>query len=151
MPPKNNCFSLNERAEMTLTHDNYQDINPRRVTVEETLGVLRESYEAGLVHMAYAVDGQEINELCSCCSCCCIALSAALRYGLYPHLLSAEMKQETDISKCNNCGKCVDRCQFGARTIPDNRLDVNEDLCYGCGLCVEYCPTDAIKMNDIHP
>ena len=131
---------------MILENPSYEDRNPRRIDIEEATELLKESYDVGLVHMAYAVDGQDINELCSCCSCCCVALSATLRYGLFPHLLTRTMIEETDSSLCIGCGVCVDSCQFGARQTVDGRLVVDELLCYGCGLCLGHCPEKAIKL-----
>jgi Pyruvate/2-oxoacid:ferredoxin oxidoreductase delta subunit len=145
--PIDNCISLNNRANMILTNENYKDRNPRSIELEEAIEMLKDSHKAGLVHMAYAVDDHEINELCSCCSCCCVALSATLRYGLYPHLLTAVMVQQTDSSKCFNCGLCIERCQFGAREIVDGKLVVDNSLCYGCGLCISSCAVDAIKLH----
>ena len=101
--------------------------------------------------MAYAVNDQDINELCSCCSCCCVALSAILRYGLYPHLLTKIMIEETDSLKCIDCGVCVDRCQFGARQMIEGKLVVDQLICYGCGLCIGHCSNDAIKLNKVNP
>lgn len=147
--PINNCLSINKRAEKALNTDAFKSRNPVRVSPEEAIAVLRASNRAGLVHMAYAVNDQEINELCSCCSCCCIALSAVLRYGLYPHLLTAEMVEETDYGKCISCGLCVERCHFGARKITSEGLKVDSALCYGCGLCLESCPSSAIKLNPL--
>jgi ferredoxin len=135
---------------MILNNENYEDRNPREIGLNEAFELLQDSYEAGLVHMAYAIDEQEINELCSCCSCCCVALSATLRYGLYPHLLFRVMIEETVSSLCIDCGLCVDRCQFGARQIDDGKLVVDGSLCFGCGLCIEHCPTTAIKLKSIN-
>jgi Pyruvate/2-oxoacid:ferredoxin oxidoreductase delta subunit len=147
--PTNNCLSLNDRAKMILNNKLYEERNPRQVEVDETLELLKDSHNAGLVHMAYAVNNQEINELCSCCSCCCVALSATLRYGLYPHLLTAVMIEETDSTKCINCSLCVDRCQFGARKMTHNGLEIDNSLCFGCGLCISHCPTNAISLKNI--
>ena len=144
--PQDNCMSLNNRGKMILENPSYEDRNPRRIDIDEATELLKESYEAGLVHMAYAVDGQDINELCSCCSCCCVVLSAILRYGLFPHLLTRTMIEETDSSLCIDCGVCVDSCQFGARQIVDGKLVVDELVCYGCGLCLGHCQEKAIKL-----
>jgi NAD-dependent dihydropyrimidine dehydrogenase PreA subunit len=148
--PSDNCISLNNRAVMILDNENYEDRNPREIAIDEAFELLQDSYEAGLVHMAYAINEQEINELCSCCSCCCVALSATLRYGLYPHLLSRVMIEETDSSLCIDCGLCVDMCQFGARKIDDGKMVIDESLCFGCGLCIGHCPTTAIKLKSIN-
>ena len=149
--PIDNCMSLNDRAKMILNNEIYQERNPRPIDIDEALELLRGSHEAGLVHMAYAVNDQDINELCSCCSCCCVALSAILRYGLYPHLLTKIMIEETDSLKCIDCGVCVDRCQFGARQMIEGKLVVDQLICYGCGLCIGHCSNDAIKLNKVNP
>jgi ferredoxin len=52
----------------------------------------------------------------------------------------------TDLLACDDCGICVDRCQFGAREIINGSLSFNPDLCFGCGLCVTICPTKAITL-----
>ena len=48
-----------------------------------------------------------------------------------------------DRERCMDCGKCLDRCVFGARSMKDNKLAYNARDCFGCGLCVSLCPKDA--------
>ena len=150
--PRNVCVDLDDLAERDLTSEGFQKLNPRKVTIEEALDALARSHEAGLVHMAYALgedhDPDHVNAICSCCSCCCAILSATLRYGLAPHLLSSETISQTDSTKCTACGVCVERCQFGARAIVNSSLSFNDELCFGCSLCVSTCPENAIKLID---
>jgi ferredoxin len=120
--------------------------NPRMITMETAIETLERSHEAGLVHMAYALNDDKVNLICSCCSCCCGVLSANLRFGLSLHLLTSDTTSRTDPGKCDSCGICVDRCQFGAREIVDGSLRFVSSLCLGCGSCVTKCPTGAIEL-----
>ena len=138
------CITLNNVAEGALSR---KTRNARRITRDEAVEVLRRSHEAGLVHMAYSVNGEpRVNAICSCCSCCCAVLSSVLRFGLFPKILTSETISVTDMSKCTGCGICVKRCQFGAREMVGGSLIINPKLCMGCGLCVTKCPTTAIRL-----
>jgi electron transfer flavoprotein alpha subunit len=48
--------------------------------------------------------------------------------------------------KCTLCGKCVEKCPFGALTIEGSGIEVNES-CRMCGLCVRNCPEKAIRFE----
>ncbi|MDO5345884.1 MAG: FAD-binding protein [Lachnospiraceae bacterium] len=48
-----------------------------------------------------------------------------------------------DVQKCILCGKCVDKCPFGALKIEKSGITVG-DTCRMCGLCVRHCPEKAI-------
>jgi len=144
--PIHTCLRLNQRATQALESPELRKLNPHLVTVDEALIVLEMSHRSGLVHMAIAVDQDQVNEVCSCCTCCCMALSAALRFGLAPRLLTSSAASITDESRCVACGTCVDRCRFGAREITGGSLLTYPDRCLGCGLCVSTCPQQAIKL-----
>ncbi|MDY3249599.1 MAG: electron transfer flavoprotein subunit alpha [Candidatus Choladocola sp.] len=51
-----------------------------------------------------------------------------------------------DAQKCILCGKCVDKCPFGALRIEHNGIEVGEG-CRMCGLCVRHCPEHAIRFE----
>ena len=145
--PLDVCICMDSAAESALSKDDFKDKNPRKITKDEAIQVLTKSHEAGLVHMAYDVMGEDkVNAICSCCSCSCAILSSALRFGLFPQLLKSDTISVTDMSKCTGCGICVERCQFGAREIVGDSLTINPRLCMGCGLCVTKCPTTAIRL-----
>ena len=51
-----------------------------------------------------------------------------------------------DVQKCTLCGKCIEKCPFGALTIEGSGIEVNEK-CRMCGLCVRNCPEKAIRFE----
>lgn len=141
------CIFLDERAERSLKEFSERVNNPREATLEEALDALRRSHEAGLVHMVYTFeDYGEPNVICSCCSCCCHSLAGVIRFGIAKHVLTSNMIAEDDNELCSNCGTCVGRCQFGARSTVDGEMRFDDGRCFGCGLCVTRCPVHAIRL-----
>jgi Pyruvate/2-oxoacid:ferredoxin oxidoreductase delta subunit len=121
--------------------------NPHRINVEEALEVLRKSHEVGLVHMAYVFKGEDKPQLiCSCCPCCCHTLGGILRHGITTQVLTSKFISVDDDTRCINCGKCVERCVFGARAMVKGKKKLDKTLCFGCGLCVSTCSKEAIKL-----
>lgn len=144
--PVDVCISLDEEAKAMLKDRRY---NSRIATLQEAIDALRRSHEAGLVHMAYVMKGDDQpTVICSCCSCCCHTLSGLIRFGIAKHIVTADLISETDFTLCANCGACIERCQFGARKMIDGRLTYNSEQCFGCGLCVSTCPQGAIKLGE---
>jgi Pyruvate/2-oxoacid:ferredoxin oxidoreductase delta subunit len=143
--PVNVCLDLDQVAERMIA-----EFGAREITFDQAVAVLERTHAAGLVHMAYGhgefYEPGTINSVCSCCTCCCGVLSGVLRFGMFPHLLTAHSIAVTDPSACIDCGDCVDRCQFGARDLRDSTLAFQPDMCFGCGLCVSTCPTYAIAL-----
>lgn len=141
--PRDVCLGLDEEADVALKGK----YNARVVTIDEALDVLRRSHEAGLVHMAYVMEGYEKPGLvCSCCPCCCHTLGGLLRYGIHTQVLTSSLIAIDDHEKCNACGTCTSRCVFGARNLVEGELIYDSTKCYGCGLCVSTCPTQTISM-----
>lgn len=141
------CIFLDERAERSLREPSERLNNPRKATLDEALDALRRSHEAGLVHMVYTFeDYGEPNVICSCCSCCCHSLAGMIRFGIAKHVLSSDMIAENDATFCINCGKCEERCQFGARSFVDGEMRFDKEQCFGCGLCVSTCPASAVNL-----
>ncbi len=143
--PLDVCVQLNDAAEKGIARG-----TSREVTIEEALDAVTRAHEAGLVPMAYirtdTPKPEGVNYICNCCSCCCSILGATLRFGMAPHILKSIATTITDESKCISCGKCEDRCHFGARKVVNGKLEYDKDLCFGCGLCVSTCPTKAISL-----
>jgi Pyruvate/2-oxoacid:ferredoxin oxidoreductase delta subunit len=140
--PVDVCLSLDERARESMKQ------GARRISLAQALVTLKQSHEAGLVHMAFTWKGKEKPEvICSCCSCCCHSLSALVRFGIPDHVVASEYVAQQNLDTCSNCGTCVQRCQFHARQLDsDNKLVFNQAKCFGCGLCITTCPTDSITL-----
>ncbi|SMC78703.1 electron transfer flavoprotein subunit alpha [Papillibacter cinnamivorans] len=51
-----------------------------------------------------------------------------------------------DAAACNLCRQCIEKCPFGALTLGDEGLEVNEK-CRMCGVCVKVCPVRAIRFE----
>ncbi|RCX16866.1 Ni,Fe-hydrogenase III small subunit [Anaerobacterium chartisolvens] len=61
-------------------------------------------------------------------------------------------KPEIDITKCNVCGQCIERCPSGAivkycRRDGQQSIGINVDECIFCSLCADICPQGAIAMS----
>ncbi|NLX20469.1 MAG: P-loop NTPase [Phycisphaerae bacterium] len=50
-----------------------------------------------------------------------------------------------DESKCTQCGRCGEVCQFSAIVPLGGKVLVYAELCHGCGGCTLVCPTGAIR------
>ena len=119
------------------------------ITKEEALKILRESEEAGLVHTSMNVESGH-TYICNCCTCCCGVLRGYVEWGQPQALVKSDYIIEIDEDSCIGCGKCIDRCQFDALSIVDNKCVAN-DQCVGCGGCAIICPKDAMILVDRNP
>jgi len=119
----------------------------RAITKSEAIANLKRTSEAGLVHVAVATDdGKTPYGICSCCPCCCYSISSMKRFGFHDSIISSDMIASQDEELCNDCGICVDRCNFDARVMSGGKLIYKREKCFGCGLCLSYCPQNAIAL-----
>lgn len=140
--PMDGCIGIDDDA-----IDSIERCGATKITVEEAIEALKRTYDAGLVHMGYTFEGKDkIERICSCCSCCCHSLTAAIRFGYPNHVFESKFIATLDEEKCISCGLCVERCQFGARELIDEKLVFEKEKCFGCGLCLETCFENAISM-----
>jgi ferredoxin len=140
--PVDVCLCLDDEAEEQIKSG-----DGRKANLKEALAVLRRSSEAGLVHVAYANrEEKAMRYICSCCSCCCHSFAAMQKFGFNDAVMSSEMIATQDDELCNDCGECVERCHFKARTMKEGRLIFERGKCSGCGLCVTSCPSVAISL-----
>ncbi|HTY52289.1 MAG TPA: 4Fe-4S binding protein [Methanomicrobiales archaeon] len=118
----------------------------RRITLTEASEVLKKADEHGLVHLTLFLPGRKIYALCSCCPCCCHDLQLLRDFHQVDLVARSDYVAVTDPENCRNCGRCTDRCVFGAREIRDGIMKYHPDACLGCGLCVSACPEKATAM-----
>ncbi len=137
----------------------------REITREETLEILDNAAEAGLVH-AISNTRHGMDTICNCCACCCIFL----RPVRLPPGMKREYHQpsnyrlEHNEESCIACGLCEKRCpvdaihlepredapkpEEGKKLRPRDlkRVVYDPGPCIGCGVCVQKCPTDSIRL-----
>ncbi len=118
----------------------------RAITKEEALRILYETEEAGLVHSTGNYrDGH--NYICNCCTCCCGVLRSIAEFGVPTAAVRSDFHTVVDAEMCIGCGDCLERCQFGALSLPDDVCVVDYSRCAGCGLCATVCPTEALYLE----
>lgn len=120
------------------------------VTKKKAKTVVLDTHNKGLVHMALHLSNkpdQFPSEICSCCSCCCTALQGLIHMNNTDLVEPSEFVTIYNSELCTNCGECVDRCHFKARTLDStSKLLFRPELCYGCGLCVTTCSENIIEL-----
>ncbi len=118
----------------------------RAISKEEALQILQEAEEAGLIHSTGNYVGPHYY-ICNCCTCCCGIMRGVAEFGVPTAIAKADFRAMVDAEACIGCGDCVERCQFGALSVPDGTCVVDEVRCVGCGLCATVCPTDALHLE----
>ncbi len=127
----------------------------RRAGAEDAIAHLRRAAREGLVPnlahvwidpLAFGLRFQKLMFICFCDDCCCLYRTYMKDRG--PNLDRAYKKIpgisiETDGSRCDGCGACVDACFLGEIRIENGVSVTNESSCAGCGACVKSCPRDA--------
>jgi ferredoxin len=140
------CIQLNKGAEYTLKRG-----TGRKIDLEEALAILKESEEAGLVHLTENTPGRS-NVLCNCCSCCCEMLRFATDTKTKGVIAPSRFQARVDSGNCSGCGACEDICPVDAvRLDTDDQAHVKADECIGCGLCASACPVEAIVLKEVRP
>ncbi len=118
----------------------------RPISKEESLRILRESADAGLVHSTMNQKGQ-IFYICNCCTCCCGILRGVKEFGIPTAVARSDFHVVVDANACAACVACVERCQFEALSVDGDVCVVDYDRCVGCGVCVSHCSFDAMMME----
>lgn len=119
----------------------------KEVSLAETLDIVREAEESGLVHWGE----------CYCCNCCCenlFSVTRAHRFDLMtPNRFQAVVNEEL----CKGCQDCVERCPFEAiemrKTASSKKLkaSVVAEKCKGCGVCIVGCKQNALRYEIVRP
>jgi NAD-dependent dihydropyrimidine dehydrogenase PreA subunit len=131
------CLTFSVDA--TVSHHHHRN----NATQDEVERVLEVAEKQHLVSRPFRnMTNKELVEgICHCCDDCCTYFRE--RGEICDKGSTIE---ETDTNACNDCGKCINVCYFGARTMTIGKLTLERESCYGCGLCVDVCPGEAIMM-----
>jgi len=136
------CLQVNRGAEYTIERG-----SGREVDKAEALDIIKQSQEAGLVHVTMNKSGIG-HFICNCCGCCCQSFTLLISEGL-PLCDPSRFRPHVDLELCSSCGDCEDRCWFGAIEVGDEGAQVIEEQCLGCGQCAIGCPEEAIAMYEV--
>jgi len=135
------CLAVGETATMVLKRG-----VGRAVTRDEALEILTQGENEGLV--LQPSNTQRAEFVCSCCGCCCGMLGMQMLLPRPVDFWTSNFYATVHADDCLRCGKCVDRCQVGAVSLPkpEGPAAINRRRCIGCGLCVPTCPTTAMRL-----
>jgi ferredoxin len=121
------------------------------ISKERAVEILREADAAGLTHTDYVGFGghTDPHAICNCCTDCCQPHLAAERLGVSDIWPRRRHVATLVPDACTLCGRCTERCPFGAITLHEGseELILAPAVCRGCGLCATGCPEDAIAME----
>lgn len=128
------------------------------ISLTQAKELLKKFDDEGYVHTMFGncaqlIDGGFSVTICNCRRNVCIPLDVGLDLNLQdliytkPHNL-AIINQE----KCKGaeeCGKCLDMCNFEARIIDINngKIKIVNKKCYGCAICARFCPEGANQIK----
>lgn len=117
------------------------------VNIDEAKEWNHEMDRRGFVHILMLFGAPYIGGFCQCDYPDCGAIRNAVDFGLGS--LKGHYVAMVDYDKCNGCGICAQRCQWGALKFEVTTEKANVDIfkCYGCGLCESGCPRKAIKLE----
>ncbi|MFH2059100.1 MAG: 4Fe-4S binding protein [Pseudomonadota bacterium] len=136
------CFILDETGEKWIEKG-----LSKKIDLAFAKTILKQANEHGLVHLTLFKPDHKVFALCSCCSCCCHDLQLVLAYGKDYLLLKSDYIAHDEPALCQDCGQCIQRCQFFARQLKDNQVSYDPEKCVGCGLCITSCPENAITLG----
>ena len=112
-PVEDTCLQFDDTADYYVRTG-----RGRRITKEEAVEILKKTEEAGLVHTAFSVEGEDYSSfICNCCGCSCSGLRFLNTFD----------------------GNPFSRSNF--------RANINEDNCVACGECVNICPVNAVTLG----
>ena len=142
--PRQNCLSFGRTAKFAIDHNFAKSISK-----EEALEKLKEAEDKGLVHKAFHIRGDPLQEelaICNCCSCCCGNFQAFYSGTSPTHTYTSYLANVNE-NDCVGCGTCIDLCPMNSIELDDTFAKVNVNRCFGCGVCAQSCPENAIELK----
>ena len=116
--------------------------------LEEAKEWNHEMDKRGFVHILMLFGAPFIGGFCQCDYPVCNMIRWVVDFGF--GMLKSHYVAKVDYSKCNGCGVCAQRCQFGALKfeVTSEKANIDQFQCYGCGLCESGCPRGAIELAE---
>lgn len=139
--PLSVCLGIAPRRENAFDDDELT----KSITKEESLRLLKEAEDAGLIHCTYNFQAGH-TFICNCCTCCCGVLRGVDKVAEPREYIKTDFVMTVNADLCTGCETCIDRCQFGALSIPEDVCVVDSKRCIGCGVCAVVCPERALEI-----
>ena len=116
------------------------------VSLEKAKEWTREMNRRGFVPIIMIYAERFVGGICMCDYPACISMAQRLDFGW--HCLKGHYVAVVDEEKCNGCGVCAQRCQWGALkiNITKDKAGIDQFRCFGCSVCQTGCPRGAIEM-----
>jgi electron transport complex protein RnfB len=118
----------------------------RAISLEESLRILRQAAEEGLVHTTGNI-GDDHSPICNCCPCCCSLLRGVVQFHRPTVVAHSDFRATVDEAACTGCGDCLKRCHFAALSLPESVCMVDRTRCVGCGQCTLACSVHALSLG----
>ncbi|MBU1274152.1 MAG: 4Fe-4S binding protein [Proteobacteria bacterium] len=138
------CLQLDGAADYSLARG-----TGRAVTAKQAMEILRQSEEAGLLHVT--INRHEGNNfICNCCPCCCQTMPVLIEGGIRV-IDPSRFVAVVDPQLCTGCETCLERCYFSAISLGEAEgatAVVDPERCMGCGLCLTTCPSEALNLGE---
>ena len=81
--------------------------------------IAQERFEKSLVFFTGNVKFNNPNAICTCCDCCCHFLHMVNEFGQNGLIAPAHFVANVDKAQCNDCSKCVKKCNTLAHKMED--------------------------------
>jgi len=141
------CFGLGFHIQYALREaPDFSDFES--VDKDDALALMRDLDDDGQVHSVWTFNTPFIGAICNC-DRDCMAYRFEKTLSIGKIMWKGEQVAFSDPMLCEGCGRCLERCLFGALSIDtrDEKCLVNPRECYGCGLCRGACAMGAITLH----
>jgi len=117
------------------------------MTFEEARDWLTKWVMRGMVPIIMTYGAPYVGGLCLCDYPDCGMIRRRLDVGI--GCLKGHEVATVDYDRCNGCGVCVQRCQWGALKfeVTTGQAHIDQYRCFGCGVCAVSCPRGAISLK----
>ncbi|MFZ5595484.1 MAG: ATP-binding protein [Bacillota bacterium] len=117
------------------------------ITPDQAKEWLKKWNKKGMMHSIMTHGTPYIGGICNCDYPDCLPIRYRLDYGVN-HMIKGHWVAKVDYDKCDGCGICVSRCQFGAikKEVTTGKTNIDMMRCFGCGLCQTGCKKGAVTM-----
>jgi len=122
-----------------------------RLDARQAQELLADFDRHGFIHQVYGFLGREgaAFVMCNCDPSVCIPLLAQKTRGLqaFQRGRSVAVVAADACLGVDECGACIERCPFDARSAVGGKAVADPEACFGCGVCVVSCKGKATTLE----